>query len=183
MAGGHHFGMTSDITIRRVAPNEAGNCVEALADIMIDCVEGGHSIGFMRPLAREASLAFWRKVAQGVQQGERALLVAEDGEGAIVGTVQMILALPPNQPHRADVVKMLVHSRARRQGIAEKLMRALEAEALREGRTVLVLDAVTGGAAARLYERVGWQKAGDVPKFALMPDGGFCSTTFYYKHL
>lgn len=175
--------MSENITIRRVAPREATACVEALAGIMIDCVDGGHSIGFMRPLARETSLAFWRKVAQGVEQGERVLLVAEDGEGAIVGTVQMIVALPPNQPHRADVVKMLVHSRVRRQGIAERLMRALELEALREKRTVLVLDAVTGGAAARLYERVGWQKAGDVPKFALMPDGEYCSTTFYYKHL
>jgi GNAT superfamily N-acetyltransferase len=175
--------MTDNVAIRRVAPDEAQDCVEALADIMIDCVEGGHSIGFMRPLARETSLAFWRKVAQGVAEGERVLLVAEDAAGAIVGTVQMIVALPPNQPHRADVVKMLVASRARRQGIGERLMRALETQALREGRTVLVLDAVTGGVAARLYERIGWQKAGDVPKYALLPDGGYCSTTFYYKHL
>jgi GNAT superfamily N-acetyltransferase len=175
--------MTLDVTIRRVAPHKAMDCVEALADIMVDCVEGGHSIGFMRPLPREASLAFWRKVAQGVAEGERVLLVAEDAAGAIVGTVQMIVALPPNQPHRADVVKMLVASRARRQGIGERLMRALETQALREGRTVLVLDAVTGGVAARLYERIGWQKAGDVPKYALLPDGGYCSTTFYYRHL
>jgi GNAT superfamily N-acetyltransferase len=168
--------------IRRVAPAGAHDCVEALADILIDCVEGGASVGFMLPIERAVATAFWRKVADGVAAGERVLLVAEDALG-IVGTVQLILALPPNQPHRGDVVKMLVHRRARRQGVAERLLDALDEEARKEGRDVLVLDAVTGGDAERLYMRTGWQVAGSVPKYALMPAGGYCATTFMYKNL
>lgn len=93
------------------------------------------------------------------------------------------MAMPDNQPHRADVAKMLVHRRARRAGVAQGLMAALDEVAKEEGKTVLVLDTVTGGDAERLYERAGWQRAGVVPKFALMPDGEFCATTFFYKQL
>lgn len=178
-----HENPTSAITLRRVGPGEAPACVEALADLLIDCVEGGASVSFMWPLPRERALAFWRGVADGVDRGERVLLVAEDSEGRIVGTVQLITGLPDNQPHRADVAKMLVHRTARRQGIAQRLMRALDDEARGERKSVLVLDTVTGGDAQRLYEREGWQHAGDVPKYALMPDGAFCGTSFYYKHL
>jgi GNAT superfamily N-acetyltransferase len=95
----------------------------------------------------------------------------------------MVLSQPDNQPHRADIAKMLVHRRARRRGIAQRLMNAIDEIAREEGKTVLVLDTVTGGDAERLYERTGWQRAGVVPKYALMPDGAFCATTFYYKHL
>jgi len=137
----------------------------------------------MLPLPREKAVAFWRGVAEGVARGERALVIAEDGEGRIVGTVQMVLSQPDNQPHRADIAKMLVHRRARRRGIAQRLMNAIDEIAREEGKTVLVLDTVTGGDAERLYERTGWQRAGVVPKYALMPDGAFCATTFYYKHL
>jgi GNAT superfamily N-acetyltransferase len=172
-----------DVTIRRLGPNEAAACVEPLAEVLLDCVEGGASVSFMWPLPREKALAFWRGVAEGVARGERALLVAEDGAGAIVGTVQLILGLPDNQPHRADVAKMLVHRRARRRGVAQRLMAAVDAEARAEGRDVLVLDTVTGGDAERLYQRAGWQRVGEVPRYALMPDGRFCSTTFFYKHL
>jgi GNAT superfamily N-acetyltransferase len=168
--------------IRRVAATEAHDCVEPLADILVDCVEGGASVGFMLPIARKTATDFWRKVADGVAAGERVLLIAEDEQG-IVGTVQLILSLPQNQPHRGDVVKMLVHRRGRRQGIAEKLLAVLDEEATKEGRNVLVLDAVTGGDAERLYMRTGWQVAGSVPKYALMPNGGYCATTFMYKHL
>ncbi len=175
--------MTEDVSIRRVGPNEAAACVEGLADVLIDCVEGGASVSFMWPLPRDKALAFWRGVADGVARGERVLLIAEDREGRIVGTVQLITALPDNQPHRADVAKMLVHRRARRRGVAQRLMAAADAEARREGRNVLVLDTVTGGDAERLYERAGWQRVGEVPKYALMPDGRLCSTTFFYKHL
>jgi GNAT superfamily N-acetyltransferase len=111
------------------------------------------------------------------------LLVAEDGEGALVGTVQLVTGLPENQPHRADVAKMLVHRRGRRRGIAQRLMAAVDDEARAEGRTVLVLDTVTGGDAERLYERAGWQRVGVVPNYALMPDGRFCGTTFFQKQL
>ncbi|WP_416136238.1 GNAT family N-acetyltransferase [Aquabacterium sp. A7-Y] len=175
--------LVEDVRMRRVGPNEAAACVEALADLLIDCVEGGASVSFMLPLPREKALSFWRGVAEGVARGERVLLVAEDGEGQIVGTVQMITSLPDNQPHRADVAKMLVHRRARRRGIAERLMAALDDAAREEGKSVLVLDTVTGGDAERLYQRAGWQRVGVVPKYALMPDGAFCGTTFFYKHL
>lgn len=174
--------MTSEVSVRRVGPNEAAACVEALAEVLIDCVAGGASVSFMWPLPRERALAFWRGVAEGVARGERVLLIAEDAEG-IVGTVQLITGLPENQPHRADVAKMLVHRRARRRGIAQRLMAAVDAEARAEGRTVLVLDTVTGGDAERLYERAGWQRVGTVPNYALMPDGRFCGTTFFHKQL
>jgi len=156
--------------------------IEALADVLIDCVEGGASVSFMQPLTRERAVAFWQRVARDVAANERALLIADDAEG-VCGTVQLILDLPENQPHRADVAKMLVHRRARRQGLGAALMRAAEATARDCGRTLLVLDAVTGGDAARLYERLGWQRVGDIPGYALWPQGGLCSTTYYYREL
>ena len=175
--------MSEEVSVRRIGANEAVACVEALADVLIDCVEGGASVSFMLPLPREKALAFWRGVAEGVARNERALLIAETHEGEILGTVQLITAQPDNQPHRADIAKMLVSRKARRRGIAQQLMVAVDAVAREEGKTVLVLDTVTGGDAERLYERAGWQRAGVVPKYALMPDGEFCATTFYYKHL
>lgn len=175
--------MSSDVTVRRVGAQEAAACVEELADVLVDCVEGGASVSFMLPIARETALAFWRGVADGVARGERVLIVAQQPGGRIVGTVQLVLSLPENQPHRADVAKMLVHRGARRAGVAQRLMQAVDEEARREARQVLVLDTVTGGDAQRLYERCGWQRVGEVPKYALMPDGAFCATTFYFKHL
>ena len=173
--------MSGGWRIRRVrAVDEAG--IAGLADVLLDCVEGGASVSFMQPMTREKAVAFWRRVADGVAMDERALLVAEDDRG-ICGTVQLILDLPENQPHRADVAKMLVHRRARRQGLGAALMRAAEAAALDCGRTLLVLDAVTDGDGARLYARLGWQRVGEVPRFALMPRGGYCSTTFFYRDL
>lgn len=171
------------ITVRRVRPEEADDLVSPLADVLVDCVEGGASVSFMGPLARDKALAFWRRVASGVQAGERVLLVAEDAGRQVVGTVQLLLDLPENQPHRADVAKMLVLRSARRQGVAQALLEALDREALREGRKVLVLDTVTGGDAERVYERAGWQRVGSIPRYALMPDGAFCATTFFYKQL
>jgi GNAT superfamily N-acetyltransferase len=175
--------MSESVTIRRLDADEAGQCVEALAEVLIDCVQGGASVGFMWPLPRERALAFWRGVAAAVARGERVLLVAQDARGRIVGTVQMVVSLPDNQPHRADIAKMLVKREARRQGIAQQLMAAIDGEARAAGKSVLVLDTVTGGDAERLYERARWQRAGVVPKYALMPDGSFCSTTYFYKHL
>jgi len=155
--------------------------LQALADVLVDCVEGGASVSFMLPMTRDKALAFWRKVADGVARGERVLLVAEDG-GGIVGTVQLILDQPENQPHRADVAKMLVHRRARRLGVGAALMRAAEREALRERKTLLVLD-TADDAAARLYARMGWQPAGTIPRYALLPAGGECATTYFYRSL
>ena len=156
--------------------------IDALADVLIDCVEGGASVSFMLPLARDRAVGFWRRVAQDVARGGRAVMVAEDAHG-VCGTVQLLLDLPENQPHRADLAKMLVHRRARRQGLGAALMQAAEATALECGRTLLVLDAVTDGDAARLYARLGWVRVGDIPEYALMPQGGFCSTTVFYRRL
>jgi GNAT superfamily N-acetyltransferase len=156
--------------------------IEELAGVLIDCVEGGASVSFMHPLTRDRAVAFWRRVANGVAAGERALLVADDAQG-VCGTVQLVLDQPENQPHRAELSKMLVHRRARRQGLGAALMRAAEDAARECGKTLLVLDAVTDGPAARLYERLGWVRVGDVPNFALMPDGEPCSTTYYYRDL
>jgi GNAT superfamily N-acetyltransferase len=156
--------------------------IEALADVLIDCVEGGASVSFMLPLTRERAVAFWRTVARGVAANERALLVAEDAQG-FCGTVQLVFDLPENQPHRADLAKMLVHRRARRQGLGTALMRAAESTARECGKTLLVLDAVTGGDAERLYESLGWSRVGVIPGYALMPEGGLCSTTVFYRAL
>jgi GNAT superfamily N-acetyltransferase len=156
--------------------------VGALADVLKDCVDAGASVSFMLPLTRERAVAFWRKVADDVRAGQRALIVAEDERG-VCGTVQLIFDLPENQPHRADVAKMLVHRRARRQGLGAALMKAAEATARECGKTLLVLDAVTDGDAARLYARLGWVRVGDIPNYALFPHGGFCSTTVFYRDL
>jgi GNAT superfamily N-acetyltransferase len=152
-----------------------------LADVLLDCVEGDASIGFMHPLSRARALTFWREIADAVLRGERALLVAEDAEG-IVGTVQLVLDLPENQPHRADLSKMLVHRRARRRGAGAALLRGAEDVARSTGRSLLVLDTASADA-ERLYERGGWQRVGTVPGFALMPDGSPCDTTFFYRLL
>lgn len=156
--------------------------LNALTGVLLDCVDGGASIGFMQPLTRERAVEFWRRVASGVAARDRALLVADDAQG-LCGTVQLVLGQPDNQPHRADLVKMLVHRRARRQGLGTRLMRAAEDVARECGKTLLVLDAVSGGDGSRLYERLGWVRVGDIPAYALMPQGGFCSTTYYYRNL
>ncbi len=173
--------MTSDIRIRRVIAPSAAD-IAGLAEVLVDCVEGGASVSFMLPLTRERAAEFWRRVAAEVAHGRRLLLVAEDDIG-IVGTVQLIVDLPENQPHRADLAKMLVHRRVRRRGVGAALVRAAEDWAREAGRTVLVLDTVTGGDGERLYARLGWKLAGVVPDYALFPAGGFCATSFYYRQL
>ena len=155
--------------------------IDGLADVLIDCVEGGASVSFMHPLARERAVAFWRRVGQGVSAGERALLIAEDARG-VCGTVQLVLEQPENQPHRAELSKMLVHRRARRQGLGAALMRAAEDTARECGKTLLVLDTASADA-ERLYERQGWVRVGVIPDFALLPHGGLCGTTVYYRSL
>lgn len=168
------------LTVRRLARVDDAD-VAALAALMIDVVEGGASIGFMLPLDAARAQAFWRRVAAGVDDGGRVLFVAHDGAG-LVGTVQLVLDLPENQPHRADVAKMMVANRARRQGVGGALMRVAEAEAAARGRTLLVLDTASADA-ERLYARLGWQRCGTVPGFALLPNGGFCDTTYFYRRL
>lgn len=155
--------------------------IEELASVLIDCVEGGASVSFMRPLARDRAVAFWHRVAQGVAAGERALLIAEDAQG-VCGTVQLVLQQPENQPHRADLSKMLVHRRARCQGVGAALLEAAENVGRECGKTLLVLDTASNDA-ERLYERQGWVRVGAIPGYALLPGGGLCSTTMYYRNL
>ena len=168
-------------TIRRLR-TATDDQLQGLAGVLIDCVEGGASVSFMHPLPLPKAVQFWRYVTDAVARGERALLIAEDA-GGIVGTVQLILDQPENQPHRADVSKMLVHRRARRQGLGAALMQAAERLGRECGKSLLVLDTVTGGDAERLYARLGWQRSGVIPGYALLPRGGLCATTYFYRTL
>jgi GNAT superfamily N-acetyltransferase len=156
--------------------------IRGLGDVLIDCVEGGASVSFMLPMTRAKADIFWRNAAASVARGERVVLAAEDADGTIVGTAQVILAQPENQPHRGDVAKMLVHRRARRRGIGAMLLAAAERSAQEAGKTLLVLDTASDDA-ERLYERGGWQRVGVIPDYALWPAGGFCATTYYFKPL
>jgi GNAT superfamily N-acetyltransferase len=155
--------------------------IEALSDVLIDCVEGGASVSFMQPLTRERASSFWRRVADGVANGSRALIVIDDEQG-ICGTVQLVLEQPENQPHRADLSKLLVSRRARKCGCGAALMKAAEDTALACGKTLLVLDTASGDA-ERLYDRMGWVRVGVIPDYALWPEGGLCDTTYFYKRL
>ena len=173
-------GNSAESGVRRLHAVNEGQ-LEQLAEVLIDGVDGGASVSFMHPLTRERALDFWRDVARDVATGARALMVTEDRDG-ICGTVQLVLAQPDNQPHRADLSKMLVHRRARRRGLGAALMRAAEPTARECGKTLLVLDTASDDA-ERLYEREGWVRVGVVPGFALLPHGGLCATTFFYREL
>jgi len=155
--------------------------IEGLAAVLFDCVEGGASVGFMQPFTLGQALAWWRGLAADVEAGRRLLLVAEDEHG-IVGTVHLVLAMPDNQPHRADLCKMLVMRRARKQGVGAALMDAAESEARSLGKTLLVLDTASQDA-ERLYGRMGWQRLGVIPGFAFLPEGGLCDTAYFYRQL
>ena len=171
----------SDFTVRRLetlTSREFGG----LCEVLMDCVEGGASVSFMHPMTLTKAADFWREVAAGLSRGERALLVAQDADGAIVGTAQVVWAQPENQPHRADVAKMLVHRRARRLGVGAAVLEAAERVAAEAGKTLLVLDTASTDA-ERLYERRGWHRVGTIPEFALWPDGAPCDTVVYYKRL
>ena len=172
--------MTAEWSVRRLFTVDEAR-LAGLTDVLIDCVDGGASVSFMQPLTRERAAAFWHRVAEAVGNGHRALLVAEDAWG-VCGTVQLVLEQPENQPHRADLAKMLVHRRARRAGIGAALLRAAEGTAVECGKTLLVLDTASADA-ERLYERAGWTRVGVIPKYALLPFGGFCATTMFYRDL
>ena len=157
--------------------------ITGLSNVLIDCVEGGASVGFMLPVSRAKAEAFWHSTAASVARGERVVLAAEDAAGTIVGTVQVILGQPENQPHRGDIAKMLVSRRVRGLGVGAALLAAAERRALSAGKTLLVLDTVTGSDAEGLYARQGWQRCGEIPHYALWPDGRPCATTIYFKFL
>jgi GNAT superfamily N-acetyltransferase len=168
------------VAVRQIESISARD-LDGLCDLLIDCVDGGASVSFMLPMTRAKARAFWTDVGASLARGERALVIAEDATG-IVGTAQAVWAEAENQPHRADVAKMLVHRRARRMGVGAAVLAAAERAALAAGKTLLVLDTANPDA-ERLYLRGGWLRVGTVPKYALMPDGPFCGTVFYYKDL
>jgi GNAT superfamily N-acetyltransferase len=170
------------IEIRRLDPVEVRAQLDALADVLVDCVAGGASVSYMWPFSPEDGRRAFEGFADEVDRGRRLVLAAYI-HGRIVGTVQVILGLPPNQPHRAEIAKLLVHRSARGCGVARLLMERAEAEARAEGKTLLVLDTVTGSTAERLYERLGWTTLGVIPGFALYPDGRPCDATVFWKSL
>lgn len=173
--------MSTSPTLERLHTLASAADLAALSDVLIDCTEGGASVGFMNPLSRAKADTFWREVVHGVASGERALWVARDSGGVIVGTVQLVLAQKENQPHRAEISKLLVHRSQRRQGLGARLMHAAEQGARDAGKRLLVLDTATGGGAEGLYEQLGWQFCGRIPDYALWPSGGLCATSIYYK--
>ncbi len=156
--------------------------LQGLCEVLIDCVQGGASVSFMLPMTRDKAERFWASAAASVARGERLVLGAY-AAGQLVGTVTVILQQPENQPHRADLAKMLVQRSARNTGVGAALLAAAEQAARRAGKTLLVLDTVTGSAAERLYVRHGWQRCGEIPDYALWPDGRPCPTTIFYKSL
>jgi GNAT superfamily N-acetyltransferase len=169
-----------EMKIQRLAGVSAVH-IDQLAEVLHDCVHGGASVSFMLPFPIDEARQFWQGVAQGVERGERLLIVGE-AEGRIYGTVQLVLAQPPNQPHRADLAKMLVHRRARGRGLGALLLQAAEQAARECGKTLLVLDTASADA-ERLYERAGWVRCGRVPGYALLPEGGLCDTHFFFRQL
>jgi ribosomal protein S18 acetylase RimI-like enzyme len=153
-----------------------------LCEILVDSVHHGASVGFLEPLDSAQAEVYWRRIERAVAEGRCVLLVAETEDGGVVGTVQLDVDTLPNQPHRATVSKLLVHTTARRRGVGEALMAALERAALERGRWLLTLDTATDEA-VRLYVRMGWTPAGTIPGYALNPDSSLTDTTFYWKRL
>lgn len=168
--------------IRQLGAAEGRSYVEALADVLIDCVRGGASVSFMSSLTKDEAKSFFDSALDDVQLGRRILLAAFI-DSQLVGTVQLLAATPPNQPHRADVAKLLVLRSARGQGVARRLMHQLEETSRAHGKTLLVLDTVTGDPAEKLYLSLGWTRVGVIPRYALYPDGTWCDTTIFWKSL
>jgi GNAT superfamily N-acetyltransferase len=166
--------------VRRLSPAEAREQLDGLASVLADCVAGGASVSYMAPFSHEDARAAFEGFVADAERGRRLIVAAFD-DGELVGTVQVVLAVPPNQPHRGEIAKLLVRRSARRRGVAAQLMEQAEVEARAEGKTLLVLDTVTGDAAERLYERLGWNRVGVIPGYALYPDGRPCDTTVFWK--
>lgn len=174
--------MSSGVEIRRLAGPDLAAALDELADVLADCVAAGASVSYMLPFGVADARAEFERWRPEIDRGDRILLAAF-AEGRVVGTVQVVRAWPPNQPHRADIAKLLVHRSARRRGIAQALMAAAENEARADARTLLVLDTVTGDPAEALYEKLGWRRVGVIPNYALYPDGRPCDTTVFWKQV
>jgi ribosomal protein S18 acetylase RimI-like enzyme len=154
----------------------------ALSELLIETVANGGSVSFMHPLPFEIADAFWRDSLAAAARGDRIVLGAFDGD-TLVATVTLLLGLPPNQPHRAEIAKMMTRISHRHRGIATALMRAAEQIALERGRTLLVLDTAVEDGASRLYERLGFNLTGIIPDYALKPHGGLTGTMIYWKNI
>jgi GNAT superfamily N-acetyltransferase len=170
------------LEVRTLGATEGREHLAALAEVLTDCVEGGASVSFMAPFSKSAAVRFFESVFEDVEAGKRILLAAFM-DGTLTGTVQILTSTPPNQPHRADVAKLLVSRRARAQGIGTRLMQHVEEAARLAGKTLLVLDTATGGSAERMYTRLGWTRVGVIPRYALFPDGTWCDTTIFWKEI
>ena len=171
----------SAIHVRVASPAELRSLTPHLAEVLVDCVEGGASVSFMAPYSLTEATAFWEKNAAAAERGEVSVIIGGLNDD-VSGTVQVAFDMPPNQPHRAEIRKLLVHRRARRQGLGRALMVAAEQEAIAHGKSLLCLDTASG-AAERLYADAGWTRVGVIPDYALWPGGGFCDTTIFYKRL
>jgi ribosomal protein S18 acetylase RimI-like enzyme len=156
--------------------------VAALGAILVEVVAAGGSVSFMHPLAAEAAGAFWNGSLAAASRGERVLLGAWDGD-TLTATVTVLLDCPPNQPHRAEIAKLMTRLSHRGRGIAAALMREAEALAVARGKTLLVLDTATEGGASALYEGLGYTHAGTIPDYALKPHGGLTGTMLYWKRI
>ena len=167
--------------IEALARPVAASDLDELAGLLVDAVESGASVSFMSPLSIADAREWWHKTLE--QANPRAIvLVARDDRG-IAGSVSLHPAWPPNQPHRADISKQLVHRRARRQGKGRALMAEIEERARAAGFTLLTLDTVRGDPGEQLYTNAGWQRVGVIPDYALYPDGRLCDTVVFYKKL
>ena len=175
--------MNTSLQIKNLTREDILTHIDALAAILENCVNGGASVSFMLPFSPEKARTFWRGIAERVGSHERSVLACIDPQDGVIGTVQLITEQPENQPHRADVAKLLVHEKARRNGVAMALMKARDALARAQGISVLVLDTSTGSGAEGFYQRAGWQKVGEIPCYALMPDGEMTATSVFYKLL
>jgi ribosomal protein S18 acetylase RimI-like enzyme len=168
------------IAITTLGPNASVQAM--LADLLVETVASGGSVGFMHPLAPEAAAGFWSGALASAERGERVVFGAWDGD-TLIGTVTLLLDLPPNQPHRAEIAKMMTRVSHRGRGVATALLRAAEAVAVAKGRSLLVLDTAKDEGAAGLYQRQGFSLAGEVPDYALKPHGGLTSTLIYWKRI
>lgn len=171
------------VTIARFSAQDIQRHLSEFVDLLCDVVDNGASVNFLAPLDRGQAAAFWEKVADAVEAGERIVVAALDGD-QVVGSTQLVLAMQQNGSHRAEVQKVFVHTRARRQGIAKRLMQAVEDEARAAKRYLLVLDTERGSAAEKLYEGIGYERVGVIPQFAFNHDGSqLIDTVLFYKQL
>jgi acetyltransferase len=169
--------------VEALTPPAAHEAEPALITLLRDAVDSGASLGFLPPLATATAAAYWRGVVADVEEGSRVLLAARAADGALVGSAQLELAMRENGRHRAEVAKVMVLQSARRQGIGRALMLALEDHARRLGRSTLILDTRAGDPSERLYASVGWQRVGEIPRYAQSAGGALHATAFYYKLL